>query len=271
MQIDGVSFSLREEHDFHWLQQEGRVFTVFDRQDSGNISFGVERDGLKRFIKYAGAQPVYYVGKSETAVAQLQSAMSVYEQMRHPSLVKLICHGPQHDGYVAAFHWFEGESLHTPSHYERFKQLPFKQRLRAFQAIVSFHCFVEEQGFVAVDFYAGSLMYDFDKQQIIICDIDLYQRKPFTNLMGRLWGSSRFMSPEEFQLGAAIDARTNVYTMGATAFYLFGDARNRSMQKWDASGALYEVATRAVQSERDDRYPTVAAFREAWETFANSI
>jgi hypothetical protein len=60
MQIDGVSFSLREEHDFHWLQQEGRVFTVFDRQDSGNISFGVERDGLKRFIKYGVG---FFVGK----------------------------------------------------------------------------------------------------------------------------------------------------------------------------------------------------------------
>ena len=32
--------------------------------------------------------------------------------------------------------------------------------------------------------------------------------------MGRLWGSSRFMSPEEFELNAIIDSRTNVFNMG---------------------------------------------------------
>ncbi len=36
------------------------------------------------------------------------------------------------------------------------------------------------------------------------CDIDLYSKKPYVNKMGRLWGSSRFMSPEEFELNAMI-------------------------------------------------------------------
>jgi len=40
--------------------------------------------------------------------------------------------------------------------------------------------------------------------------------------MGRMWGSSRFMSQEEFTLGVAIDEITNVYPMGAVAFALFG-------------------------------------------------
>lgn len=40
--------------------------------------------------------------------------------------------------------------------------------------------------------------------------------------MGRLWGSSRFMSPEEIELGAKIDERTNVFNIGAIAFGLLG-------------------------------------------------
>ena len=40
--------------------------------------------------------------------------------------------------------------------------------------------------------------------------------------MGRLWGSSCFMSPEEFELNAIIDERTNVFNMGAMAFSLLG-------------------------------------------------
>ena len=42
----------------------------------------------------------------------------------------------------------------------------------------------------------------------------IYILKPFVNKMGRLWGSSRFMSPEEFELNAMIDSRTNVFNMG---------------------------------------------------------
>lgn len=48
--IDGVFFQLKEQHDFEWLRNMGSVFCVFDQQDSGNISFGVERDGEKVFV-----------------------------------------------------------------------------------------------------------------------------------------------------------------------------------------------------------------------------
>ena len=79
-------------------------------------------------------------------------------------------------------------------------------------------------------------MYDFDKGRTIICDIEMYATAPYTNNMGRMYGSSRFMSPEEFNLGAAIDEITNVYTMGAAAFALFGDEerRNRAFGRLEA-------------------------------------
>ena len=69
--------------------------------------------------------------------------------------------------------------------------------------------------------------------------------------MGRLWGSSRFMSPEEFELNATIDERTNVFNMGAMAFSLLGGEKDRSFIKWEASKELYEVAYRCkCQSSR---------------------
>ena len=74
---------------------------------------------------------------------------------------------------------------------------------------------------LAIDFYDGSVIYDFESKKTTICDVDLFRKKPFINDMGRLWGSSRFMSPEEFKLGAEIDEITNVYTAGAVAFALF--------------------------------------------------
>jgi hypothetical protein len=40
IQLDGVTFALREPHDLAWLEDIGDVFEVFDQQDSGNLSFG---------------------------------------------------------------------------------------------------------------------------------------------------------------------------------------------------------------------------------------
>ena len=67
---NNVDFQLQEEHDFDWLSQLGSVFCVFDQQDSGNISFGVEKDGQKYFVKYAGARPVEFTGNPKDAIGR---------------------------------------------------------------------------------------------------------------------------------------------------------------------------------------------------------
>lgn len=83
-----------------------------------------------------------------------------------------------------------------------------------------------KENYVAIDFYDGSILYDFETKITKICDIDLYQKKPYINTMGRLWGSSRFMSPEEFELDAVIDEKTNVFNMGAIAFCVLRRTRS---------------------------------------------
>ena len=56
-----------------------------------------------------------------------------------------------------------------------------------------------------------------------VIDLDSYHMGSFINSMGRMAGSSRFMAPEEFELGATIDERTTVFTMGRTAAVLMSD------------------------------------------------
>ena len=45
--IDGIEFKIKEPYDFGFLGEYGKVFKVFDDQDSGNICFGTEKDGQK--------------------------------------------------------------------------------------------------------------------------------------------------------------------------------------------------------------------------------
>ncbi|MBS4198570.1 serine/threonine protein kinase [Bacillus sp. FJAT-49732] len=277
MRLGEMSFQLKETHDFNWLQHMGNVFAVFDQQDSGNLCFGIEKDGLKKFVKYAGAKTMDYEGDPKEAIDRLKKSVEIYEELAHPHLVNLERHFQVDQGYVLVFEWFPGECLHShwsfppPAKYEdpespfyRFKHLPLPFKLDSLQIIYELHVYAERKHFVAVDFYDGSIMHDFHNNATKICDIDLYKKKPFTNTMGRLWGSTRFMSPEEFELGAVIDERTNVFNMGAVAFCLVGGELDRSFEKWEASKELYEVASCAVEKDRNKRFGSVEEFLHAW-------
>lgn len=260
-----------------------RSFCVFDQQDSGNIGFGLAKNNQKFFVKYAGAKPIDYFGNPEDAIARLLKAIPVYEQLKHPYLTKMIDHFYTENGYAVIFEWFEGECLHSHwsfggkekyinphSPFYRFKHLDINKRLNVLNMIYSFHVFVEAKGFVAVDFYDGSILYDFKDNRMKICDIDFYRKSPIINEIGNdYWGAVRSKAPEEFILGDPIDSKTNVFTMGAIAFGLVGGEMDHSISKWEAGEKLYEVAIRATEKNRDDRYCTLKEFYEAWQKALN--
>ena len=52
--------------------------------------------------------------------------------------------------------------------------------------------------------------------------------------------------------------------MGAMAFALLGGEMDRSLERWDAAEALYEVALVAVNPDRLQRYTSVAELGWAW-------
>ena len=277
---EAISVRLKERHDFSFLDKYGRVFCAFDQNDSGNISFGLlSDDNRKLFVKYAGARTVNYDGEPAQAIARFRKAIKAYEDLRHPVLVKLIDHCDTASGGVAAlFEWAEGDCLHAhwnfakypkyqhpqcPSY--RLRHLPPNVRLAALHQIFEFHEYVAQKGYVAIDFYDGCIMYDFATDHLTICDVDFYEKAPFINNMGRMWGSSRFMSPEEFQLGAVVDEVSNVFALGATAFEFFGNNRDRCREQWDGPPALFEVACKAVSPERGARYQCIGEFMEEWD------
>jgi serine/threonine-protein kinase len=277
IKLNNISFQLKKAQNFEWLTKLGNVFCVFDQQDSGNISFGVQNGSTKKFVKFAGASTLEYSGDTQDAVVCLKQAIPIYEALSHPNLINLVDHFEVENGYALVFEWVEGECLHPhwsfppPAKYNdpnspfyRYRQLPIELRLLSLNSMFSFHVDVEAKGYVAVDFYDGSILYDFSSDTTKICDIDYYQKKPFINTMGRLYGSSRFMSPEEFELGASIDGITNVFNMGSIAFGLIGGELDHSFSKWEAGKVLYDVALKATEPNRNDRYASMADFYTNW-------
>jgi serine/threonine protein kinase, bacterial len=255
-----------------YLKRVGNVFALFDTQDSGNVSYGVEIDGERYFVKSAGdpenAQP--YLAH-EQRVALLRNAVQLAQNVDHPTLCRLYhvlesAHGP-----LLIYEWVEGELIGVPrarrddpaAPYQRFRALPAAEILQVLDLIYDLHALLAARGWIAVDFYDGCLLYDFRRKSVRIMDLDTYHPEPFINSMGRMFGSSRFMAPEEFQQGALIDQRTNVFTMGRTAALFLSDGTLERLP-FRGNDALYAVVCRACQDDRHDRYGSMTEFYNAW-------
>lgn len=280
--IDGVQFYLKRDYDFNWIQNYGKLFIVFDQQDSGNICFGLKRENKKFFTKYAGAPTINYNGNLDDAILRMKNAIPLYRELKHPNLIKLVEDFELDDGYACVYEWADGDCLHAHWNFDKypkythpqspnykFRHLSLDKKLICLGAVFDFHQLVAEKGYIAVDFYDGSIMYDFNTNKTTICDIDFYQKSPFVNNMGQLWGSTRFMSPEEYELGAKIDETSNVVTMGATAFELLGNNFERSIKEWSATEDLFMVAKKATNPDRSKRYKTIKEFYTAWKDASN--
>ena len=172
---------------------------------------------------------------------------------------------------MLVYDWVVGERIGVPrpqrndpqSSFRRFRNLSVAEILRVLDTIYALHHQLARLGWIAVDFYDGCLMYHFKTQKFHVIDLDMYRSGPFPNDMGRMFGSSRFMAPEEFILGAEINQRTNVFTMGRTAFVFLADGTlDRAAFRGD--DALYDVLGCACAEIPGDRFASLADFYSAW-------
>lgn len=263
--VFGLPVNLAAPFDFSFLGRYGRPFCVFDGQTSGNIAFGMQSEAYgKLLVKFAGAETINSHYAPEEAVLALKKAAPLYDSLRHPALISLAGQGEVAGGYALIFRWAEGENLYDRAAKQRLRHQPQIVKLQMLDRVFDFHLHCAKLGFMSVDFYDGNLLADFNTGKISICDIDLYRPLPAVNDRGRMPGSARFLSPEEYELGEALDSITMQYTMGALAFDFLSRDGSRYPDQWTADPLLYEIAQRATNPDRAQRYPGMGAFLAAW-------
>ncbi len=255
--------ALPDEAPEHYLARLGTVFARFDRQDSGNVSYGVVVDGERHFVKTAGHPDHAPFLDHAQRVGLLRNAVRLARAYRHPALPALHTVVESAHGPMLVYDWADGELVGVPreqrddpaSAYHRFRSLPADRVLAVLDTVFDVHDLLGRNGEVAGDFYDGCLIYDFTTRDVAVIDLDTYRPGPYRNDMGRMFGSSRFMAPEEFTLGALIDQRTSVFTMGRTARVFLGD---------HLPGPLNGVVTRACRPDPADRHASLPEFCAAW-------
>ena len=259
-----------------YLSRVGAVFATFDArtQDSGNVSYGVEASGRRWFVKTAGdPADVTPFLPHEARVALLLNARRLAHSVSDPALPALQGVTQSAWGPMLVYDWAPGELVGTPaarrahpeSPLQRFRRLPPDQLTAAIDTMLEVHLKLCAAGWIACDFYDGSVIYDFAAHRTWLIDLDSYRHGPFTNDMGRMFGSTRFMAPEEFQRGALIDERTTVFTLGRTISVFLGDGElNRA--GFSGSESQYVAMTTACRPDPSARFQSVAEVARCWRS-----
>jgi len=267
--IDGISFKLQENFDFSFISKYGKVFKVFDDLISGAICFGVEKEGKRYFLKFAGAKTVEATGQYlDDVVMALKVTVPKYKDLKHPLLVNQIDAQEIGSGFLAVYDWFDGEGcgwMH-PEAQKRFLALPNEDKLRVYDGMLEFHAHVINCGYIAIDFNNGTILYNFDTGNFAFCDIDFYAKHSQITGWSGIWGDPFLKSPEECRGYSVVTEVSNVYAMGATAFYLFADSDKELPEKWTLSEGLYKVAKKAINEKRSERQQTIKEFIDEWKT-----
>lgn len=255
-----------------FVTEHADVFVTFDAatQDSGNVSYGATVGGQRFFIKTAGsshdARPLLPHGDR---VALLRNAVRLARSVSDAALPALRNVIESTDGPLLVYDWVDGELIGTPasrrsdptSAFARFLALDARERAAALDVVFRLHVKLAERGWIASDFYDGSLIYDFARRRVHVVDLDSYRDGPFTNEIGRMFGSSRFMAPEEHERGARIDERTTVFTMG------------RTVEQFLPLGTemITSLISRACDPDPGRRFTSIADLYDAWSAATSSV
>lgn len=251
----------------------GEVFAVFDEriQDSGNVSYGVRVGTTRYFVKSAGPQDVSSPLTFDERVGLLRNAVRISRSIASPLLASLLAVVEGRHGPLLIYEWVEGEHLYQTapvrarpdSALSRFRRLPPAVTSSVVRRVIHLHSQLASEGWVALDFYDGCLLYDFSSGDVGVIDLDHYQPAPFVNEVGRLPGSTRFMAPEELQLGATVDHRTTVFNLGRLALEFMGDGQ-RARTPFRGSDDEHLVAMRATDPDPTRRFSDPGALAAAW-------
>ncbi len=284
--IDNIEFKLREYQDFSWVNDYGIAFSVIDETGSGCISFGVQKDNKKYFIKIAGAKTVEAEISEQESIDLLKDAVEKYKNIHHQNLIKYIDSFDINEFFAVIFEYADGECLFDHWNFEKykndstlitpiqkFKKLEISKRLDVVYKLFSFFETFINAGYVAVDFYDSSIIYNFEKDEVTFCDIDLFRKLPTKNDLGKdYYGTKRLKAPEENELGATIDELTNEFTLGAIIFDIFSNVSNNDkryeigmfipndLEEFELNTKTYNVLLKATNYDRNNRYTSINEF-----------
>ncbi len=186
--------------------------------------------------------------------ARLVAEARVLGLLEHPGIVPVHDVGTLEDGRVFyAMKRVEGERLDI--HVARVGSLA--ERLRLFLRVAETVAFAHARGVLHRDLKPQNVMVG-AFGEVLVIDWGLAKalgEEP--GAAGAVLGTPGYMSPEQLA-GAAVDARSDVWSLGALLAFLLGAPASGVAPK-RVPRALRAIAAKAQAREREARYPSVEA------------
>ncbi len=221
---------------------------------------------------------------NEAIAARFDQEAKRVARLRHPGIVTVADLGRDTDGSP----YLEMELLDgTPVDVLAANGLPLERAVEIVVQVLDALEYAHGQGIVHRDLKPENLFLVGDQVKILDFGIAKAlegQGDGGMTATGSLMGTPRYMSPEQFTDSKHVDARTDIYAMGATLFELLtgkhtvsGESYPEVMTKILAGNIerhprtthqqlpawVDEVVSRALARSADDRYPSAAEMRTA--------
>ena len=180
--------------------------------------------------------------------ARLTSEARLIARLEHPGIVPVHDYGVLADGrpfYVMKR--VDGQTLDALLR----SAPPIAERLRIFERVCEAVSFAHSRGVIHRDLKPANIMAG-SFGEVMVMDFGVAALLSSGGEPGVVLGTRGFMPPEQ-ETGGAVDARADVYALGAVLDVMLGPA---------PPAALRSIARRAMHAERDLRYASVAALAD---------
>ncbi len=263
------------------LDQKTDRFVLEDRAGGGgmgDVYRATDRDS-GRIV----AVKVLRTSANATERMRFQREISVLQDLRHPNIVDYIAHGSLPDGRpFFAMEWLEGEDL-----VQRQRHAPLGMRdaveviRRSAQAMAAVHA----RGIVHRDLKLGNIFLIQGRgTNVKLIDFGVVRipGQEIAEDRGAILGTPHFMAPEQAR-GEPVDARADVYSLGAALFKLLTgrnvfetehivallgrlvieDPPSPASVRFDIPEALDRVVAQAIQRRPDERFENAGELARA--------
>jgi serine/threonine protein kinase len=211
--------------------------------------------------------------KNERLLMRFQRESKIALCVKHPNLVAGLDAGIVGNLCFLAMEYVDGESLSDLL--KREKRLDPRKVVRLMTEIAAGLSYAHEQGLIHRDIKPENILLGRDGS-VKICDLGLAREVQDTGftMLGAAIGTPKYMSPEQVAGVKTIDARTDIYSLGATAYHMLAGqtpytAKSSAMMMAaqvsgtftpllsvapDVDGKLAAIVERCMQKDPNARY-----------------
>jgi serine/threonine-protein kinase len=239
----------------------GSVFRAKHRQTGKEVAFKVlmpsEAKNKRMFVRFQRESKI---------------ALSV----KHPNIVEGMDAGVVGNLCFLAMEYVDGESL--ADRLKREKRISRDRTIDMMMKVASGLSYAHAKGLIHRDIKPENILLGKDGS-VKICDLGLAREDKDTGftLMGAALGTPKYMSPEQVAGSKQIDARADIYSLGATVYHMLAgqtpyQAKSGAMMMAaqvsgrftplrevapDVDSALAEIVERCMQKDVNSRYASM--------------